>query len=335
MRALAIIVATSCASTQSPPTTSVTTAPDPTPWRVPDGWKHETIPFPLDFAPALAHRGLEELRFAPGFLDESAANRWSYTFVWRLDDAAMLDAAQLGNELTVYFRGLLAAVDGDKHRLDPAKVAATARPDGDHFALTAHVIDTFRSAGPVDLVGTARRTTCGTGSLWTFVLAPSGSPVRPELDALAAEAHCGQEPAPEPPKPAADAVPDAVSNAPAWIFGYRTADRTETWTLRVAEGKALLEVQSKTGTLRYTGTATEGATLALDVSTGTAKMKLDCKKAKRPLSARCNDTKAKPIDVLDCYHPDFKEPMPFGPAPGVEYVVEARCTGYRLVPPAG
>jgi hypothetical protein len=75
--------------------------------------------------------------------------------------------------------------------------------------------------------------------------------------------------APEPPTPAADAVPEAVTNAPAWVFGYRTADRSETWTLRFAGGSALLEVQSKTGTLRYTGTATEGATIALEVSTGT------------------------------------------------------------------
>lgn len=202
MRALAIVVATSCASPQSTTAPAVTTsaAADTTPWRVPAGWKHETIPFPLDFAPGLAHRGLEELRFPPGFLDESAPNRWSYAFVWRLDDAATLDATQLGEELAVYFRGLLAAVDGDKHRLDPAMITTTAKADGDHFALTAHVIDTFRSAGPVDLVGTARRTACGTGSLWTFVLAPSASPVRAELDALAAEAHCGQKPAPEPPK---------------------------------------------------------------------------------------------------------------------------------------
>jgi hypothetical protein len=34
--------------------------------------------------------------------------------------------------------------------------------------------------------GKARRTSCGGGALWTFVLAPRGSPVRAQLDALAA-----------------------------------------------------------------------------------------------------------------------------------------------------
>jgi hypothetical protein len=165
----------------------------PATWPVPAGWKHELIPFPLEFAPQLPHRGVEELRFPPGFLDDAAANRWSYTFVWRLEDPAMLDAPALAGELVLYFRGLLAAVDGDKHRLDPEQITAAATPSDSGFALTAHVIDTFHAAGPVDLVGTARRTPCGPGSLWTFVLAPASSPIRATLDGLAASAECGQQ----------------------------------------------------------------------------------------------------------------------------------------------
>jgi hypothetical protein len=130
-----------------------------------------------------------------------------------------------------------------------------------------------------------------------------------------------------------DALPEAVTSAPAWIFRYHTAQRSETWTLRHAEGVALLIVESGQGTTRYVGTAIDGATLALDVSTRTAKMTLDCKRAKRPLGTKCNDTRAKPVEVLDCYHPDFEAPMPFGRAPGVEYVVDDRCTGYRLIGP--
>jgi hypothetical protein len=112
--------------------------------------------------------------------------------VWRLDDEAVLDADQLAAELTAYFRGLLIAVDGDKGRVTPDAIVARAESAGDHFAVSAHVIDTFRSAQPLDLVGTARRVACGDGSLWTFVLAPDGSSIRAELDALAAQAACGQ-----------------------------------------------------------------------------------------------------------------------------------------------
>jgi hypothetical protein len=133
-----------------------------------------------------------------------------------------------------------------------------------------------------------------------------------------------------------DAPPDAgpstaVLAAPAWVFQYSTPARAETWTLRHADGQAVIEVKSGDRTQVYTGTATEGDTLALAVSTGTAKLALDCKHTKRPLSARCNDTKAKPVEVLDCYHPDFTAPMPFGRSPGIEYVETQGCTGYRLI----
>lgn len=151
-----------------------------------------------------------------------------------------------------------------------------------------------------------------------------------------------EPPAPQPSVVADAAAPDAspdagisaaLANAPAWVFRYATAQRTETWTLRTDAGQALLVVESATGTLRYTGTATETAgAIALDVTTGSAKLALQCKHAKRALSGKCNDAKAKKLDVLDCFHPDFKEPMPFGPAPGIEYAVDASCSGYRLIP---
>ena len=125
-------------------------------------------------------------------------------------------------------------------------------------------------------------------------------------------------------------IPAAVLNAPAWVFRYATAQRTETWTLRYSDGAALLVVEG-TQTSRYVGTATDGASLAVDVATTTAKLTLDCKHEKRALGVKCNDTKAKPIDVLACYHPDFKTPMTFGASPGIEYVVDASCNGFRTI----
>jgi hypothetical protein len=49
----------------------------------PEGWRTETIPFPLEFAPELDYEGLEELRFAPGMFKEGSADFWSYAFVTR------------------------------------------------------------------------------------------------------------------------------------------------------------------------------------------------------------------------------------------------------------
>ncbi|MBX3159473.1 MAG: hypothetical protein KF773_26110 [Deltaproteobacteria bacterium] len=170
------------------------------PWPVPQAWKSETIPFPLGFAPKLAHRGTEELRFAPGFFDPAAPGYWSYAFVWRTEDAAALDAAALGAELTEYFRGLIDAVDKDGKIGDRDAIAVKVAAAGASFAIEAHVFDPFKTSLPLDLTGTAERRACpGGGALWVFVLAPVTTGVRAELEALARQAACGQ---PEPPEPA-------------------------------------------------------------------------------------------------------------------------------------
>jgi hypothetical protein len=159
-------------------------------WDLPTGWRDEVIPFPLDFAPSLAHRGYEELRFPPGFFDPASGEYWSYAFVWRTDDAAELDAPALAAELTAYFRGLIAAVDEKGRIKDRDTIKATAKLDGDRFVLHAHVFDAFKTAQPIDLVGWAWRRACATGALWVFVLAPEKTTIRPQLDAIARDAGC-------------------------------------------------------------------------------------------------------------------------------------------------
>jgi len=174
------------------------------PWPTPAGFRSETIPFPLDFAPQLAHRGVEELRFAPGFFDPAAPGYWSYAFVWRTEDPAALDAAAVGAELTAYFRGLIAAVDeaGQITNKDSiVAIVARGTAAGARVTVTAHVFDAFKTKLPLDLVGWAERRACGGGALWRFVLAPAASSQRPALDALAAEATCDQPLPPPPPSP--------------------------------------------------------------------------------------------------------------------------------------
>ena len=168
----------------------------PSPWRVPDRWRSELIPFPLEFAPDLPHRGVEEIRFSPGFFDPAAPGYWSYAFVWRLDAPATFADGVVASELTTYFRGLIAAVD-EKHEIaDREAIAVHATPAGDHLALAAHIVDAFTTKQAVELVGTATAIACERGAVWVFVLAPATSPVRQELDALAARATCDQAPAP-------------------------------------------------------------------------------------------------------------------------------------------
>jgi len=163
--------------------------------------------FPIAFAPSIAHTGLEELRFAPGFFDPGAPGYWSYAFVWRIDAAPAFDEHALGAELTTYFRGLVDAVD-EKHEIaDRDSIVVRAQRSGTSWALAAHLIDPFKTKKPIDLVGSARQATCPTGAIVVFSFSPASSPVRGDLDALAARAACGQEPvANEPEKPGVNAA---------------------------------------------------------------------------------------------------------------------------------
>jgi len=170
----------------------------PASWSVPPGWRGELIAFPLDFAPSLPQRGVEEIRFAPGFFDPAAPGYWSYAFVWRLDTEPAFDATSVAAQLTIYFRGLIDAVD-DKHEIasaDRDSIAVRAVPVGPRLDLAAHIVDAFASKQPLELTGSVTRLACARGAVWVFVLAPARSRVRAELDQLAARVTCEQRPRP-------------------------------------------------------------------------------------------------------------------------------------------
>jgi hypothetical protein len=73
---------------------------------LPEKWKSETIPFPIDFAPAIPYQGIEELRFTPGWGDAKSDEYWAYTFLWFVDGSPQVNASLLNTYLTTYFDGL-------------------------------------------------------------------------------------------------------------------------------------------------------------------------------------------------------------------------------------
>ena len=148
---------------------------------------------------------------------------------------------------------------------------------------------------------------------------PPAPPVAVVADAAIAEA------------PPSDAgVPADVLNAPAWIFRYNEPGRIETWTLRYSNSNAFVKVEREGGTTRYIGTVHD---LTLSLAAGPSLLSLECKPAKLFVGVACGDKKPTSQDVLDCFHPDFKTPMTFGAAPGVEYVVTDGCSGYVRAAP--
>ncbi|HXT00742.1 MAG TPA: hypothetical protein VN915_08720 [Elusimicrobiota bacterium] len=170
-------------------------------WPVPAGWRKETIPFPLEFAPDLPHKGVEELRFGPGFAHPKEPDFWSYDFVWRLDDDAPVDEKTLSDELTRYFRGLNMAVGGKKYGFDASHfkaaisaVPASAGTTAAAFRGRVESYDAFATGKPIVLNVEARREACPDGRrrFVSFAISPQAedAPVWASLRAETAAFRC-------------------------------------------------------------------------------------------------------------------------------------------------
>lgn len=148
---------------------------------------------------------------------------------------------------------------------------------------------------------------------------PAAPPV-----AIAADAAIADAPAPD------AGVPDDVLNASAYIFRYSAPGRVETWTLRYSRPNALVTVERASGTTRYIGTI---KLLTLTLAAGPDQLTLECRPGEIQVGVKCGDKQPKQVVGLDCFHPDFKAPMKFAPAPGVDYVVTDACSGYVRIAP--
>lgn len=72
----------------------------------PDQWGGEKFTFPLDFAKKIPLRGVEELRFAPGWSNSKSGQYWSYTYVWFVEGRPRLNKDTLNSYMVQYYNGL-------------------------------------------------------------------------------------------------------------------------------------------------------------------------------------------------------------------------------------
>jgi hypothetical protein len=76
-------------------------------YSIPGNWQMDPrYNFPLDWAPRIGHKGLEDVAFAPGFDDVDSPEYHSDLFLWWLEGKPEISAAELQADLVEYFRGL-------------------------------------------------------------------------------------------------------------------------------------------------------------------------------------------------------------------------------------
>ena len=79
----------------------------------PAGWGVERFLIPISFAPQIPYKGIEDIRFTPGWGKAESTDYWSYAFLWYLDGQQKITANIVENNLKVYYSGLVEAMLGD------------------------------------------------------------------------------------------------------------------------------------------------------------------------------------------------------------------------------
>jgi len=74
---------------------------------MPTGWNFERFLIPISFAPEISYKGVEDIRFTPGWANAKSEEYWTYAFLWYLDSAPKTDVKIIAKNLTAYYTGLI------------------------------------------------------------------------------------------------------------------------------------------------------------------------------------------------------------------------------------
>ena len=92
----------------------------------PANWEFERFELPPSFAPGITYKGVEELRFPPGFSKKDTATYFTYAFVAQLNDVTTISQNDIKDYLIKYYKGLSTVVAGDrKLKIDSSQINAT------------------------------------------------------------------------------------------------------------------------------------------------------------------------------------------------------------------
>lgn len=122
----------------------------------PQNWGIERFPIPISFAPSIPYKGVEDIRFMPGWAKKGTVEYWSYAFLWYLDGEVKPDEETIKKNLIAYYTGLLHA-NADSSRAKTIKTAtATVRKTNidkkseSSFVATVNTLD-FLTWQPITL----------------------------------------------------------------------------------------------------------------------------------------------------------------------------------------
>lgn len=153
-----------------------------------DGFAVEKAKFPLDFAPTIPYKGIDDIRFLPGFYNNNSLEFWGYCFLWYLDGDITFTEQQVQRDLTNYYNGLA-------QQTDAAVTVKKAKPAAGYdaaFDCTINTIDKFVTQKPIVLHATVSIKNCLGKTIAFFEVSPqeAGSTVWQRLHNVKASIGC-------------------------------------------------------------------------------------------------------------------------------------------------
>jgi len=138
------------------------------------GWGVERFLIPISFAPSLPYKGVEDIRFTPGWAKKATHEYWSYAFLWYLDGTPAFNAKTIENNLKAYYTGLI-KVNSDSSKIadklfpvtSSIKSRSTEKEDLKTFEGSVTMLD-YMSQKPITLNFIIHTRSC-TGKDKTFV----------------------------------------------------------------------------------------------------------------------------------------------------------------------
>lgn len=175
-------------------------ATEETPYSLPapKDWFKEKIPFPIGFAPSIPYKGIEDIRFTPGWAKKTSEEYWSYAFLWYLDGKVKIKASILDSNMKAYYTGLIAA---NGSNIPPGKLIPVTtsfkkikknKGDKETYSGTITMLD-YMKKEPITLNCKVHLKYCGdNNTVMFFELSPKPElhPVWVDLDKLWAGFSC-------------------------------------------------------------------------------------------------------------------------------------------------
>jgi hypothetical protein len=116
---------------------------------IPKGWSIERFLIPISFAPKISYKGVEDIRFTPGWANVKSDEYWTYAFLWYLDGRPKTDEKIIAENLKAYYTGLYKVnTDSARYAIEkpaPAitsfKKTKTAKGDLETYTGTIEMLD--------------------------------------------------------------------------------------------------------------------------------------------------------------------------------------------------